>query len=623
LSIRTGLSLLLVLGLICARVFAASGPYYINATNVNLRESPEGEIVLTLDLNDKVFVVKSKDGWSYVSAPVREAKGWVWAEYISKEKVDSASRTAKAQPAEQAKAGEQQAKPADEEKAVHVELAPSAPTPAPAPKRAPTPAATPPAGKAASAAQPVAPVVDDVSVQDGQPVPVVETPLKEIRRTGLDDVLASTLPPATGAQNQAAGAQSQAAGAQSQAAEVTVFTFDDQKGGTAPPAVPQADLATPAAAQQQESAQFAALQMPSTPVDVDVPELTGLGKCYKPVGGHDLALISGTDVNVRESADLKSKTIGKVDKGDKVYILCVDDPWYYVSIPGDNLKGWVFGEYVSALSRIEITGDQVRLREEPSPDARIKDELNKGDVFFEFQRKNKWVLVASSSSGMKGWVHQDYVKKTERAASRPFKVTGEGINFRTSANVDSDIIAQLPQGTTVQVLGRNDKWSFIEYSGQQGWMYSQYLNPNFKGAPKAIYGKNIGDRLIKRAKAMEGTPYVWGGESDDGVDCSGLIYKVLLDEGADASSLPRRASTQMAGLGQPVDKEDLLPGDLVFFTTYKAGASHVGIYLGDGDFIHASSAQSKVTVSNLSEGYYKQRFVGARRISEEELKRGK
>ena len=120
--------------------------------------------------------------------------------------------------------------------------------------------------------------------------------------------------------------------------------------------------------------------------------------------------------------------------------------------------------------------------------------------------------------------------------------------------------------------------------------------------------------------ALQGTPYVWGGESEDGVDCSGLVYKVLCDEGANAANLPRRASIQMQELGQEVDKENLEPGDLVFFSTYKY-AGHVGLYLGDGNFIHASSAQHCVTISNLSEGYYKQRFCGARRITEDELKR--
>jgi cell wall-associated NlpC family hydrolase len=186
------------------------------------------------------------------------------------------------------------------------------------------------------------------------------------------------------------------------------------------------------------------------------------------------------------------------------------------------------------------------------------------------------------------------------------------------------------------VLGRNDKWAYAWFEGHKGWLYTEYLAPldgqgkaDSFAAPaqhgrtlswKEVGGTSIGNRLIERARAMMGTPYVWGGEGEDGVDCSGLIYKLLCDEGCDVKCLPRRASEQMAQLGLAVEKEELEPGDLVFFHTYKEGASHVGIYLGDGDFIHASSAQHKVSVSNLSEGYYRERFVGARRITEEELK---
>jgi cell wall-associated NlpC family hydrolase len=229
------------------------------------------------------------------------------------------------------------------------------------------------------------------------------------------------------------------------------------------------------------------------------------------------------------------------------------------------------------------------------------------------------VLVASSASGLKGWVHEDFLRKTEKSASRPYTVNGDDVNFRASPNVDAVILAELPYGTQVEVQGRNEKWSYIAVAGQRGWMYSQYLSPLGRGT--VVAHSPIAARLIERAKQMQGTPYVWGGESDGGVDCSGLIYKLLCDEGCDAKCLPRRASEQMAQLGAAIDKENLEPGDLVFFTTYKAGPSHVGIYIGDGEFIHASSARSQVTINSMSEGYYKERFVGARRITEEELKK--
>jgi SH3-like domain-containing protein len=298
----------------------------------------------------------------------------------------------------------------------------------------------------------------------------------------------------------------------------------------------------------------------------------------------------------------------------------------------------VFGEYVDVQPRIEIKADDVRLRESPSLDGRIKEQLSRGDVFYKVQSKDGWVQVASSASGLSGWVKADYTVKSTGSVSRPYTISGNDVNFRASPNIDGDVIAKLPEGAKVNVLGRSEKWAYAYYQGHKGWLYTEYLS-SVGGPPmapttggmnasptsrtlswKQVGGTSIGNRLIERARAMMGTPYVWGGESDDGVDCSGLIYKLLGDEGAQAKCLPRRASEQMAQLGLAVEKEELAPGDLVFFHTDKEGASHVGIYLGDGDFIHASSAQHKVTVSNLSEGYYRERFVGARRLTEEELK---
>ncbi|SDF33082.1 C40 family peptidase [Sporolituus thermophilus] len=118
-----------------------------------------------------------------------------------------------------------------------------------------------------------------------------------------------------------------------------------------------------------------------------------------------------------------------------------------------------------------------------------------------------------------------------------------------------------------------------------------------------------GSAVIATAQRYMGVPYVWGGDTPAGFDCSGFTQYVLKQHGI---AIPRTAAEQFAA-GMPVDKANLKIGDLVFFTTYKPGASHVGFYMGDGKFIHASSVANKVTISALDEQYYTERYIGARR----------
>lgn len=116
--------------------------------------------------------------------------------------------------------------------------------------------------------------------------------------------------------------------------------------------------------------------------------------------------------------------------------------------------------------------------------------------------------------------------------------------------------------------------------------------------------------IIATAKKYMGVKYVWGGESPSGFDCSGYMQYVFSKNGI---SLPRTAAEQYQK-GTWVNKANLKAGDLVFFSTYKSGASHVGIYLGNGDFIHASTSKG-VTISDLSSTYYAQRYLGAKRVN--------
>jgi len=122
--------------------------------------------------------------------------------------------------------------------------------------------------------------------------------------------------------------------------------------------------------------------------------------------------------------------------------------------------------------------------------------------------------------------------------------------------------------------------------------------------------KSSQDKVTTFAKKLLNIPYKFGGNTILGIDCSGYVKKVY---GLMGVSLPRTAREQF-NEGQEIEKEDLSVGDLVFFRTYASFPSHVGIYLGNNLFIHASSKGKKVTIDNLDTPYYVKRFIGAKRL---------
>jgi glucan-binding YG repeat protein len=119
---------------------------------------------------------------------------------------------------------------------------------------------------------------------------------------------------------------------------------------------------------------------------------------------------------------------------------------------------------------------------------------------------------------------------------------------------------------------------------------------------------STGETVTDIALDYIGVPYVWGGSSPSGFDCSGFTSYTYKQAGV---SLPRTAADQYTK-GQAVSKGDLKEGDLVFFSTYKAGASHVGIYVSNNKFVHASDLGVKVSL--LSENYYTKTYIGSKRI---------
>lgn len=130
---------------------------------------------------------------------------------------------------------------------------------------------------------------------------------------------------------------------------------------------------------------------------------------------------------------------------------------------------------------------------------------------------------------------------------------------------------------------------------------------------------NVADRtseLVSTAMGFIGVPYRRGGNSaETGFDCSGLVHAIF--EKTKGLALPRRAAEQAAAT-EVIDRKDLQPGDLVFFNTMRRAFSHVGIYLGDGKFIHAPRTGAHVRVEDMSTSYWQRRFNGARRVALDE-----
>lgn len=139
-------------------------------------------------------------------------------------------------------------------------------------------------------------------------------------------------------------------------------------------------------------------------------------------------------------------------------------------------------------------------------------------------------------------------------------------------------------------------------------------------AETAVNTTSAGSRrvqnLLMHALAAIGVNYQFGGNRpDQGFDCSGFVRHVFGE--ALAMELPR-SSIEMSKVGNPVERSEFLPGDLLFYNTLKRRFSHVGIYLGEGRFVHAPSRGKSVEIVDMSDTYWKKRFNGARRLIDPE-----
>ena len=265
-----------------------------------------------------------------------------------------------------------------------------------------------------------------------------------------------------------------------------------------------------------------------------------------------------------------------------------------------------------------VQAGSLRLRAKPNTDAEILATATAGDNVVIIRKVDNWYLVDYNLHV--GYMSADYiqVKDRENVELGYGIVEDTVVNMRSKPSSDGELVAQVPRGETAYIIGFNCGWYKVQYESQTGYIRSdllalseapKYNTKNSVGSAPVVISE--GEKLVKYAKGFLGVPYVWGGTTPNGFDCSGFTKYVY---GQMGYKLKRTAAEQL-GNGTSVSRSELKIGDLVFFkNTYStsAAASHVGIYIGDNQFLHAAEGGVKITDMDME--YYAARYVGARRV---------
>ena len=343
--------------------------------------------------------------------------------------------------------------------------------------------------------------------------------------------------------------------------------------------------------------------------------------------------VTADALNVRSGPSTSYSITTKLYKGDKVEILETSNGWHKIKASNGKI-GWVSGDYIKVSSgstsqpststtKATVTATSLNVRSGAGTSYSVITKLPKGTVVDVLESaSNGWKKI-KTSGGTTGWVSGEYLttgsagnSSTNNSTSQTsYKATvnTDSLNMRKDAGTSYSVITKLSKGTVVDVLeSASNGWKKIKTSnGTIGWVSGSYL-ANGVVEQTSTPSTNKVQAVIDLAHKQLGKPYVWGAEGPNSFDCSGLIYYVY--KNAAGITLPRTSSAQYSA-GVAVSRSNLKAGDLIFSSTDGTGnITHVAIYVGDGQMIHAPRNGKNVEKVSINNSYWNKAYVGARRV---------
>ncbi|UPM53622.1 C40 family peptidase [Gottfriedia acidiceleris] len=359
---------------------------------------------------------------------------------------------------------------------------------------------------------------------------------------------------------------------------------------------------------------------------------------------------TGNGVRVRSGAGTSYQILGSVNKNQKLDVISLSNGWYKIKFNGSI--GYISASYVGKVTESNnsinsqvissgkyiSTGNGVHIRSGAGTSYQILGSVNKNQRLDVISVSNGWYKI--NYNGVTGYISSSYVGKVTESNNNNQSVgtgnyisTGNGVRIRSGAGTSHQILGSVNKNQRLDVISLSNGWYKVKYKGTTGYISASYVGKetgsNTSDSNKTDSNKVDSSQtdtnkvdsnnsqsfdvqtLINLSKKYSGVPYIWGGETPSGFDCSGFISYVFKESGM---TLPR---TNVAGYWYNNSNlktvDNFQPGDLIFFqNTYTYGPSHMGIVINNNEFIHASSS-SGVTISKINNSYWNQHFLGFKR----------